>query len=84
MLLWQDSDIHSFVLMPNAEDEELKNISRRQKIAKQRFYIFDTASAKNISLKEAAYEIGPMNLNSLSSYDEDDSIDFFNLQLGVN
>jgi hypothetical protein len=81
LLLWQDTHIHSFILSPAPSVEEWKRIERSQKIAKHRSYIFDLACEKGLSLKEAAVEIGPLDLNSLYVTDDDDAVDFFNFDL---
>lgn len=83
MLLWQDGHVHSFILRPDPSEREWKSIKRREKIAKQRLRIFNMASAKKISLKEAAIEVGPFNVDPAALYvfDEDDSVDFFNFDI---
>ncbi|MCQ4292932.1 HNH endonuclease [Pseudomonas stutzeri] len=83
MLLWQDSHIHSFILSPSPNEEEWKKITRTKKIAKHRARVFEFACTRNLSLKEAAIEIGPIDvsLQSLYSIDEDDCIDFFNFDI---
>lgn len=83
MLLWQDSHIHSFILPPSPEESEWKNISRQEKIAKHRSYVLETACLKEITLKEAAIEVGPISTlhDSLYATDEDDCIDFFNFEI---
>lgn len=83
MLLWQDSHIHSFILPPIPEETEWKNITRQEKIAKHRSYIFNNACTKKLTLKEAAIETGPISThhNSLYAADEDDCVDFFNFEI---
>jgi len=62
MILWQNANVHSFVLKPNPSEDEFENIRRVERIAKHRRTIFKYACEKNISLKEAAYEVGPINI----------------------
>ena len=78
MLLWQNSHLHSFVLKPMPSVDEWKAIQRKERVAKHRKYIFDIACEKQITLQEAAIEVGPVKLNSMTADDEDDAIDFFN------
>jgi hypothetical protein len=78
MLLWQNSHLHSFVLKPTPSPNEWTKIQRRERVAKHRQFIFDIACEKQITLRDAALEIGPMNLKQMTSDDEDDSVDFFN------
>jgi len=83
MLLWQDSHIHSFILPPTPSNDEWMKITRTKKIAKHRVHIFETACTQKISLKEAAIEVGPIDvgIQSLYSLDEDDCVDFFNFNI---
>lgn len=78
MLLWQNADINSFVLMPMAEHGELISIHKRVRIARHRRTIFEYACAKKTSLKEAAQAIGSVELTNLRYIDREDSIDFYN------
>jgi 5-methylcytosine-specific restriction endonuclease McrA len=77
-LLWQDSHIHSFILSPSPSVNEWKSITYPLKVAKHRAVIFDVASEREITLKEAAIEVGPMDLKSLHTVSEEDCVDFFN------
>lgn len=83
MLLWQDSHIHSFILPPAPKRDEWMKITRTKKIAKHRAKIFDLACLRKLSLKEAAIEVGPIDVSieSLYSMDEDDCVDFFNFNI---
>lgn len=83
LLLWQDTDVHSFILPPAPVEEEWKRIERRVKIAKHRYQIFEVACTRGLSLKEAAIELGPVNMHhdSLYANDEDDCVDFFNFSI---
>lgn len=78
MLLWQNADISSFVLMPMAENNELKSMDKRVRIARHRRKIFEYACSEKISLKEAAQGVGSVQLASLKFIDRDDSVDFYN------
>ncbi|ERS10108.1 hypothetical protein Q673_15425 [Marinobacter sp. EN3] len=83
MLLWQDGHVHSFILRPDPSEQEWKSIKRREKISKHRWRIFKLANDKEMSLKEAAIEIGPFNVDPSALYavDEEDSVDFFNFDI---
>lgn len=78
MLLWQNSNVHSFVLKPMPSAEEFTAIRRIEKIAKHRWHIFDHACKNKSTLKNAALQIGPAALSDVKSIDSDDAVDFFN------
>ncbi|MEB4633718.1 HNH endonuclease [Burkholderia contaminans] len=78
MLLWQTGHVSSFVLKPQPSEEELKSISRREKIAKHTMNIYDRACRDRTSVKIAALAVGPVNMSQISQHDVEDSVDFFN------
>jgi 5-methylcytosine-specific restriction endonuclease McrA len=78
MLLWHTAHIASFVLKPQPSEEELKAISRQEKIAKHTRNIYARACDDRCSLKTAALSIGPVNMTSIYADDKDDAMDFFN------
>lgn len=81
MILWQNANVHSFVLKPNPSEKEVENIRRVERIAKHRRKLFKVACERKISLKEAANEVGPvdiMNKMNILFIDRDDAVDFFN------
>lgn len=80
MLLWQSSHINSFVLKPLPSEEEWKTIKRAEKVAQHARSIFSHACHTKVSLKEAALEIGPINMSSIYASDTDDAVDFFNFE----
>ena len=79
MLLWQDAHIHSFVLKPYPSADDLRKVPRKAKIAKHRQAICEYSCAKELTLKEAAIEIGPYDFSNMRVLDRDDSADFFTL-----
>lgn len=78
MLLWHTAHISSFVLKPQPSEEELKSISRQEKIAKHMRSIYSKACNDGLSLKTAALALGPVSMTSIYADDIDDSMDFFN------
>jgi len=78
MLLWQNSNVHSFVLKPNPSEEETKSIRRKEKIAQHRRSIFQYACTQKTTLKQAAQALGPVDLQNIKPLDSDDAVDFFN------
>ncbi|WP_460927100.1 HNH endonuclease [Pseudomonas sp. MC6] len=78
MLLWQNSNVHSFVLKPSPSVDEWTSIKRKEKIAQHRRSIFLHACENKTTLKDAALAIGCVNLMSVRSLDGDDAVDFFN------
>ncbi len=78
MLLWHTAHIASFVLKPQPSEEELKSISRREKIAKHAMSVYSKACNDRCSLKTAALSIGPVSMTSIYADDNEDSMDFFN------
>lgn len=78
MLLWHTAHIAAFVLKPQPSDEELKSITRREKIARYTKTIYARACQDHSSLKEAALAIGPIGMTSIYADDNDDAMDFFN------
>jgi len=80
MLLWHTGHLFSFVLKPDPSQEELKSISRREKIAAQFRKIFNQACTDRIDLKAAAQTIGPVDMNSIYAIDSDDAMDFSNFE----
>lgn len=78
MLLWQNSNVHSFVLKPSPSVDEWTSISRKEKIAQHRRSIFLYACQNKTTLKDAALAVGCVNLMSIRSLDGDDAVDFFN------
>lgn len=78
MLLWYTAHITSFVLKPQPSEEELKSISRREKVAQYTRSIYSRACNDKCSLKEAALAIGPVGMTSIYADDNDDAMDFFN------
>ncbi|WP_188706547.1 HNH endonuclease [Silvimonas iriomotensis] len=80
MLLWQNSDVSSFVMMPQAEPHELRSIHKSVRIARHRRLIFEYACSNKLTLKEAAVAIGSVELASPKYIDKYDSIDFYNIK----
>ena len=78
MLLWQNSNVHSFVLKPTPSADELTTIKRKEKIAHHRRSIFQHACTHKTTLKQAAQTLGPVDLQSIKPIDSDDAVDFFN------
>lgn len=78
MLLWHTGHLFSFLLKPDPSQEELKSISRKEKIARYMQSIFDRACEDRIPLKLAAIAIGSVNTNSIYAIDSSDAIDFSN------
>lgn len=78
MLLWQNYNVHSFVLKPDPSADELTAIKRKEKIAQHRRSVFQHACSYKTTLKRAAQIIGPANLTSIKPLDSDDAVDFFN------
>jgi 5-methylcytosine-specific restriction endonuclease McrA len=76
-LLWQDAHVHSFVLRPSPDSEDLKKIQYKEKIAMHRRNIFRKACRDQITLKDAALQVGAMNKLIKFQY-PDDAVDFFN------
>lgn len=76
-LLWQDSHVHSFVLSPSPDANDLKRIRYKEKIAMHRRNVFRKACNDQITLKEAALKVGAMGKVVLNQYPED-AVDFFN------
>ncbi len=77
MLLWQDGPVHSFILPPYPNANDLTTISRRAKITKHRQHIFELAISRRITLKEAALELGPYDFANIHCDDPADAADFF-------
>lgn len=80
MLLWHTGHLFSFVLKPDPSQEELKSISRREKIANHLRRIFDKACEDQISLKTASTIVGPADMSSIHAIDPTDAIDFQNFE----
>lgn len=76
MLLWQNAHVHSFVLSPSPQLDDIKKIQYREKIAMHRRNIFRRACDDRISLKEAALKVGAMK--KIGFKYPDDTVDFFN------
>lgn len=83
LILWQTAHITSFCLKPDPSEEEMKDVRRREKIAVYLRKLATHASAKNITLKRSAKELGPAELSLQESIDREDARDFFNLRLGA-
>jgi hypothetical protein len=80
MLLWHTGHLFSFVLKPSPSEEELKSITRREKIARHMKTIFEYACDRGCTLKEAALEVGPFNTQGIVPIELADAMDFFNFQ----
>jgi hypothetical protein len=80
MLLWHTGNLFSFSLKPDPSQEELKAISRREKIARYMRSILDRACEDGSSIKVAALALGPVNMSSVYAIDTSDAIDFSNFQ----
>ena len=78
MLLWHTGSLFSFCLRPKPSPDELTSIQRREKVAAHMRRILDRACEDQVSLKEAALSIGPVQLNTIYPIDDDDALDFFN------
>ncbi len=80
MLLWHTGHLFSFVLKPDPSSDELTAITRKAKIAAQMRRIFSKACDEEISLKEAAESLGPVNMSSIYAIDGRDAVDFSNFE----
>jgi hypothetical protein len=75
-LLWQDAHVHSFVLSPSPDAEDIKRIQYKERIALHRRNIFRRACDEQITLKDSALKVGAMG--EIKYKYPDDAIDFFN------
>ncbi len=75
-LLWQDAHVHSFVLSPFPDADDIKKIQHKERIALHRRSIFRRACDDRITLKSAALKVGAMG--EIKYKYPDDAIDFFN------
>lgn len=80
MLLWHTGSLFSFVLKPSPSIEELKTISRKEKVAMYMRLVLQYACLNRCSLKDAAMAIGPVSMTSIYAVDEADAIDFSNFE----
>ncbi len=80
MLLWHTGGLFSFVLKPSPSLEEIKAISRREKVAMYMRLVLQHACLNRCSLKEAAMAIGPVSMTSIYAIDDADAIDFSNFE----
>lgn len=76
ILLWQDAHVHSFVLSPFPDADDIKKIQYKERIALHRRNIFRKACDAHITLKSAALKVGAMG--EIKYKYPEDAIDFFN------
>jgi 5-methylcytosine-specific restriction endonuclease McrA len=79
MLLWYTGHLAGFCLKPQPSVSEQVQVKRREKIAWFMRNTYNIAIKYNISLKNAALQHGPIDMDDQKSIDEEDSLDFFNL-----
>lgn len=84
MILWHTAHLASFCLKPTPSTQEQASVQRREKIAWFMKLVHQTAKHEKITLKEAALNLGPIDMQNQKSIYEEDSRDFFNLTFEKN
>ena len=79
IILWHTAHIAGFCLKPSPSEDEQTRIERTQKIAWYMKKVHEKATQERKTLKESALVVGPIDMTSQSSIDNDDARDFFNL-----